>query len=141
VNIAENNCSPANRRKQYGLFLLCHQRPAMVTSIKNDLNVHLIIVKAKITMKTTDAGGRQSGFKSGYRPNHVFDLPVDLKNLKTFVGDILFDDQELIVPGENKIVTVRFLKMAEVEKYITLGRKWAISEAAKTVGFGEIVET
>lgn len=92
-------------------------------------------------MKTTDAGGRQSGFKSGYRPNHVFDLPVDLKNLKTFVGDILFDDQELIVPGENKIVTVRFLKMAEVEKYITLGRKWAISEAAKTVGFGEIVET
>ena len=101
----------------------------------------LIIVKAKITMKTTEEGGRQSGFKSGYRPNHVFHLPVDLKKSKTYVGDILFDDQELIAPGETKIVTVRFLKMAEVEKYITVGRKWFINEAAKTVGFGEILET
>lgn len=101
----------------------------------------LIIVKAKITMKTREEGGRQSGFKSGYRPNHVFDLPVDLRNLKTYIGDILFDDQDLVAPGETKIVTVRFLKMAEVEKYLTVGRKWFINEAAKTVGFGEILET
>jgi translation elongation factor EF-Tu-like GTPase len=101
----------------------------------------LIIVKAKITMKTTEEGGRQSGFKSGYKPNHVFDLPIDLKNLKTYIGDIQFDDQELIAPGETKIVTVRFLKIMEVEKYITVGRKWLINEAAKTVGFGEILET
>jgi len=44
---------------------------------------NLIIVKAKITMKTTEEGGRQSGFTSGYRPNHVFELPDNLKNLKT----------------------------------------------------------
>lgn len=101
----------------------------------------LIVVKAKITMKTTEEGGRLSGFKSGYRPNHVFELPNDLRNLKTYIGDIQFNDQELIVPGETKIVTVRFLKMADVEKYITVGRKWFINEAAKTVGFGEILQT
>lgn len=70
----------------------------------------LIIVKTKITMKTTRDGGRINGFKSGYRPNHVFELPIDLKNLRTYIGDIQFDDQELIEPGETKIVTVRFLK-------------------------------
>jgi translation elongation factor EF-Tu-like GTPase len=101
----------------------------------------LIIVKAKITMKTTEDGGRQTGFKSGYRPNHVFELPDDLKNLKAYIGDIQFDDQELIEPGETKIVTVRFLKTPQVEKYIKIGQKWFINEAAITLGFGEILET
>jgi len=100
----------------------------------------LIIVKAKITMKTTEDGGRISGFKSGYRPNHVFELPDNFKNLRTYIGDIRFDDQELIEPGETKIVTVRFLKNPEIEKYINVGQKWFINEAARTLGFGEILE-
>ena len=100
----------------------------------------LIIVKARIRMKTTEEGGRKSGFKSGYRPNHLFELPDDLRNLKTYIGDIVFDDQELIVPGETKVVTVRFLKMPQVEKYIKVGQKWFINEAARTLGFGEILE-
>ena len=100
----------------------------------------LIIVKAKVTMKTTAEGGRQQGFKSGYRPNHVFELPDDLRDLTTCIGDIQFDDQELIEPGETKIVTVRFLKMPQVEKYIKVGQKWFINEAARTLGFGEILE-
>jgi len=54
----------------------------------------LIIVKAKITMKATKDGGRQYGFKSDYRPNHVFDLPTNLRNLKTYIGDIQFNDQD-----------------------------------------------
>ena len=101
----------------------------------------LIIVKAKIKMKTTEEGGRQSGFKSGYRPNHVFELPDDIRNLKTYIGDIQFDDQELIQPGETKIVTVRFLKTPGIEKYIHVGQKWFINEAARTLGVGEILET
>lgn len=101
----------------------------------------LIIVKSKITMKTTEEGGRQTGFTSGYRPNHVFKLPDDLKNLTAYVGDIQFSEQELIEPGETKIVIVRFLKNPEVEKYIKVGQKWFINEGARTVGFGEILET
>ena len=101
----------------------------------------LIIVKAKISMKKTEDGGRKFGFKSGYRPNHVFEMPDDLKDIHTYIGDIQFDDQELIEPGETKIVTVRFLKMPQVEKYIKVGQKWYINEAARTLGFGEILET
>lgn len=101
----------------------------------------LIIVKAKITMKTTEEGGRQSGFKSGYRPNHVFEMPDNLKSLRTYIGDIQFDGQDLIEPGETKIVTVRFLKVPEIEKYITVGQKWFINEAVRTLGIGEILET
>jgi len=100
----------------------------------------LIIVKAKITMKTTEEGGRKSGFKSGYRPNHVFEFPNDLRNLKTYIGDIQFDDQELVEPGETKVVTVRFLKVPQIEKLINVGRKWFINEAAQTLGYGEILE-
>ena len=100
----------------------------------------LTIVKAKITMKTTEDGGRKFGFKSGYRPNHVFELPDNLKNLKTYIGDIQFEDQELVEPGETKIVTVRFLKVPQIEKYINVGQKWFINEASKTLGFGEILE-
>ena len=101
----------------------------------------LIIVKAKITMKTTEEGGRQFGFKSGYRPNHVFELPDDLRNLKSYIGDIQFDDQKLIKPGETKVVTVRFLINPKIEKYINVGQKWFINEAARTLGFGEILQT
>lgn len=99
----------------------------------------LIIVKAKITMKTIAEGGRKYGFKSGYRPNHVFELPNELKNLKTYIGDIIFDDQEVFEPGETKIVTVRFLTILSIENYIKIGQKWFINEAARTLGFGEIV--
>ena len=100
----------------------------------------LIIVKAKIKMKTTEKGGRQFGFKSGYRPNHVFEMPDDLRTLNTYIGDIQFDDQELIQPGETKVVTVRFLNVPEVEKYIKVGQKWFINEGARTLGTGEILE-
>lgn len=100
----------------------------------------LIIVKAKIYLKTTEEGGPTSGIKSGYRPNHSFEQPNDIRNIKTFIGDIQFDDQEFIEPGETKIVTVRFLKLPQVEKYIKVGQKWFIYEVPRLVAKGEIVE-
>ena len=100
----------------------------------------LIVIKAKVSLKSSEDGGRKSGFKSGYRPNHVFEMPDNLKMLTTYIGDISFDGQEVIMPGETKEVTVRFLKTPEVEKYIKVGQKWFINEGARTVGFGEILE-
>lgn len=104
------------------------------------LNDGLIIVKARISMKRTEEGGRPTGFKAGYRPNHVFEMPKDLKNLIAYGGDIQFEDQELIDPGETKIVTVRFLKHPSIEIYMKIDQQWFINEGARTLGFGEIVE-
>ncbi|MBN8878196.1 MAG: hypothetical protein J0I32_11660 [Sphingobacteriales bacterium] len=100
----------------------------------------LIIVKASISMKKTEDGGRKTGFLSGYRPNHVFEMPVNSSPLKTYIGDIQFEGQELFYPGETKIVTVRFLRQSAVEKYICVGQKWFINEGARTIGFGEVLE-
>lgn len=99
-------------------------------------NSELIIVKSRISLKPTEEGGRISGFKSGYRPNHVFEMPM----LTTYIGDIIFEGEELIAPGETIEVTVRFLKTPEIEKYINVGQKWFINEGSRTVGFGEILE-
>lgn len=100
----------------------------------------LIIVKAKIYLKPTEEGGRTTGFKSGYRPNHTFHQPKDIKNIQTFIGDIQFTDQEFIEPGETKIVTVRFLRNKIIEKFISVGQKWFIYEVPRLVGEGEILE-
>ncbi len=91
-------------------------------------------------MKPTEDGGRKSGFISGYRPNHVFELPENSRDLRTYIGDIIFNDVGLFEPGETKIVTVRFLNTPLIEKYINVGQKWFINEASRTLGYGEIIE-
>ena len=77
--------------------------------VKDDL----IIVKAKIKMKTTEDGGRLSGFKSGYRPNHVFELPDNLKYLRAFGGDIncirSINIQMLLVSSASKLPKYIFI--------------------------------
>ena len=101
---------------------------------------NLIIVKATIRLLTAAEGGRSTGIKTGYRPNHVFEKPDDIKHLHAYIGDINFDDQEFIQPGETKTVTVRFLRNDIVEKFIKVGQKWFIYEAPRLVAEGEIIE-
>ena len=102
--------------------------------------IGLIIVKAKIRLRTAAEGGRSTPIKSGYRPNHILEKSDTEKLLKTHIGDIQFDDQEFIQPGETKIVTVRFLRVAAVEKHIHVGLKWLINEGSRTIADGEIIE-
>ena len=100
----------------------------------------LIIVKAKISFKTTEGGGRATAILSGYRPNHVFNEPDHPKKLQTFIGDIQFEDEKYMYPGETKIVTVRFLKNILLENLIEVGKKWYINEGLLTIAEGEIME-
>jgi len=100
----------------------------------------LIVVKASITLKTTEEGGRHAGIKSGCRPNHFFENPGNLNYPSAYIGDIQFDDQVTLEPGETKTVTVRFIKVPAIEKYIVVGQKWFINEGGRTIGVGEILE-
>jgi translation elongation factor EF-Tu-like GTPase len=100
----------------------------------------IIIVKARVHFRTTEEGGRKTGIKSGYRPNHVFEQTNDIRSLRTYIGDIRFDDQGFIQPGETKVVTVRFLRNPIIEKYIKPGQKWFIYEVPRLVAEGEIIE-
>lgn len=110
----------------------------------SDADVHqttpsFIIVKAQLKMKATHENGRTTGFISGYRPNHVFEYKTN-NTFNSYMGDIHFDGQSTIEPGEEKVVTVRFLGSQPIEEYLTVGRKWWIHEAAKQLGEATILE-
>ena len=100
----------------------------------------LIVVKAKLKLKSTKDGGRQGGIASGYRPNHVFEYKDDGSFSMSWIGDIQFDDSEWILPSEERIVTVRFLEREEVRKYLEIGKPWWIHEGGREVGKAEILE-
>ena len=54
-----------------------------------------MIIRAETTRKTTENGGRKSGFTSTFKPKQVFKLPDDLIHLRTYISDILFDYKKL----------------------------------------------
>ena len=102
-------------------------------------NTDLITIKAKLRLRTTDEGGRHSGIKTGYRPNHVFEYNKKGNFLTTYIGEITFD-KEWIQLGDNEIVTVRFIHGQSIDQYINVGQKWWIHEGQKLVGEAEILE-
>jgi hypothetical protein len=98
-----------------------------------------IYVKAKLTLRTTADGGRQTGIKTGYRPNHVFEYNKNDQFLNTYIGQIDFDKDKIILPGETEIVTVCFLSHPDLDKYLHVGRQWFIHEGNKLLGQAEII--
>lgn len=99
----------------------------------------LLPVKAKLKLKTTEDGGRQAGFISGYRPNHVFEYSDNEQLLQTYIGEIIFEGKPTIEPGEEREVTVRFLINQPIEKYLDKGRIWWIHEGPRRIGQAEII--
>lgn len=113
-----------------------------LTSIRDleyENNAGLLTVKAKLKLKPTEDGGRQTGFLSGYRPSHVFEYNNKGELLQTYIGDIIFEGKATIEPGEEREVTVRFLINQPIEKYLDKGRIWWIHEGPKQIGQAEIL--
>ena len=98
-------------------------------------NTDDLFVKARLKLNNY----RKTGIKTTYRPNHVFEYG-DKGTLTTWIGEIQFDKEKTILPGEEAIVTVRFLFSSPIEKYINIGRKWFIHEGGNCVGEAEILE-
>lgn len=98
-----------------------------------------ISFQAKLKLKSTQKGGRLNGIITGYRPNHVFEYKQDGQIKNSFIGDIVFTDQKTIEPGEEKIVTVRFLINQPIEKYLDKGRRWWLHEGSKIIGEAEFI--
>lgn len=111
-----------------------------ITDLDLEETPPLFIVKAKLQLYTTENGGRDYGIKSGYRPNHVFEYDADGKIDYTFIGDVSFDQKDLILPGESLDVIVRFLAHQPVEKYLHFGQKWWIHEGPRKIGQAEIYD-
>ena len=103
-------------------------------------NPGIICVKALLNMKTTESGGRETGFTSGYRPNHVFEYSETGKLVQTYIGEIQFEGQSTIEPGEKKEVIVRFIFDQPIEKHLNQGQIWWIHEGPRIIGEAEIID-
>ncbi|MDR2274901.1 MAG: hypothetical protein LBF27_28590 [Sphingobacterium sp.] len=110
-----------------------------LASIKDLQNENgLFIVKARINLTATEHGGRKTGIISGYRPNHVFEYSLEGKLCRTYIGDVNFEGEN-VMPGEERIATVRFLLVKELEQYLTKGRRWWLHEGPNLIGEAEIL--
>jgi hypothetical protein len=98
----------------------------------------LIRVEAILKIKSVQEGGPTSRRTTGYRPNHVFEYVNN--NIVAYIGTIIMDDPNGIEPGEEKMVTVQFLDMGEIRKYMQEGRKWWIHEGADQIGKAQIIK-
>lgn len=111
-----------------------------ITEFELEETPALIHIKANLEIFATEKDGRKSGIKSGYRPNHVFEYQTNGQFEYSFIGDLQFDEKDLIMPGECRIVTARFLSHQPIDEYLTIGRKWWIHEGPNRIGEAEIFE-
>lgn len=112
---------------------------ASYTDLDLENTDQMLIVRAALTMKPAHENGRETGFTSGFRPNHVFEYREN-QPLNTFIGDIQFEHSELFMPGESHEVIVRFLFHQPIEQYLNVGRKWWIHEGENIIGEAEVLE-
>jgi translation elongation factor EF-Tu-like GTPase len=96
-------------------------------------------VKATFRLVKTEDGGRKTGIFSGYRPNHVFEYKDDKQMLQGYMGEVQFDD-ERILPGQEKVVMVKFIRYEPMQKYLKVGAQWWIHEGPRMVGEAQIIE-
>ena len=104
-----------------------------------EFDQELLEIKAKVKLLPTKDGGRKTGFISGYRPNHVFEYNEMGELLQTYIGDIIFNGNSAIEPGEEKEVTVRFVPSQPIEQYLQKGRIWWLHEGARLIGEAVVI--
>ncbi|MCH2045935.1 MAG: hypothetical protein MK212_17595 [Saprospiraceae bacterium] len=110
------------------------------TDLDVENSAYLIKVSAKIRLYTAAEGGRTEGVQRGYRPKHVFEYEKHGKPLGQFVGDIQFEESQLLELDKEYVVKVRFPINQIIEQFMEKGRKWWLYENSRKVGEGEILE-
>jgi len=98
-----------------------------------------LVVLAKVSLVSTESGGRGSPIFGDYafRPNHNFG---DEKNRNFYIGQIDFEEGDLINPGDERIVPIRFLNVGGLKELLHIGLKWRIQEGPILIATGEILE-
>jgi len=94
-------------------------------------------VRAVLSLRTEDNGGRRTGIRSGYRPNHNFG---DSDNRRFYVGQVNFGNTELINPGESREVLIEFLRGPGLTEVLKVGVTWRIQEGPKFVATARVLE-
>lgn len=91
-------------------------------------------VKSKLSLVPISEGGRKTAIVSGYRPDHVFEYEETGIVKYAFIGDIQLNEIEQLEPGNEAIVTIRFLTHQPIEKHLQIGQVWWIHEGQYRIG-------
>jgi len=94
-------------------------------------------IRALISMLRTEDGGRRTGIRSGYRPNHNFG---SAEGRTFYIGQIDFPGETLIEPGQAAEMVVTFIPGPGLQEALQLGRCWRIQEGPKLVATGKVTE-
>lgn len=85
--------------------------------------------KAQVYILSKEEGGRHSPFFAGYRPQFYF-RTTDVTGIMTFEG------REMVMPGDNVVVTVELISPIALEK----DQRFSVREGGRTVGSGVVAE-
>ena len=96
-----------------------------------------IDVLAEVSFLTTSEGGKSGPVRGRYRPNHNFGAA---DGRITYIGQIEFDPDDEVVPGESRTVRIRFLSGSGLDALLSVGREWRIQEGPKLVARAKLIE-
>jgi len=97
---------------------------------------HSICVLARISMRTSQDGGKTKPYTMSFRPNHNFG---ESENTKTFIGQVEVPDGTCIVPGGAYDLIVRFVEAPGLSDLLQIGRIWRIQEGKKLVANAQVL--
>ncbi len=95
-----------------------------------------IRVLARVSVLTSEEGGKAQPFTHGYRPNHNFGAP---QGSQFYVGHIEVPENTWIRPGETHDLGVTFLRVPGLSELLQVGRVWRIQEGSKLVAKGQVL--
>ena len=98
-----------------------------------------IMVKANINFLSTEEGGRQTPLfgSTAFRPNHNFG---GSSNRHYYIGQVQFDKDDVISPGDSRVVDVVFLNVRGLRELLAIGATWRIQEGSILIGTGKVLD-
>jgi len=96
-----------------------------------------IKVLARVSVLSSESGGRSRPFIHPYRPNHNFGKP---DSREFYIGQIELPEGEEVFPGETRELVVKFLSGRGLRELLHVGREWRIQEGAKLVAIARVLE-
>lgn len=97
-------------------------------------------VRARVYFLPTEEGGRHTPVSSGYSPGFDFGVVGNDGTKMQNGGMMIFEGQELILPGDECVVRIRPLVPELVQPVIRPNLEFNVMEGGRVVGRGTILE-
>lgn len=103
------------------------------------INDKPIKIMAKVSLFATEEGGRHTPVVGGvaFRPNHDFGDP---ESRSFYIGQINFEKDYLVSPGEERTVEIIFLNVRGLKDLRQVGVEWRIQEGPTLIAMGEVLK-